>query len=160
MNAMIRSLRKSGLGAGLLAFLLSTGAGAHEASTHDLSKEPTITVYRDPNCGCCSKWIEHLIKHGFVVKDRKSDEMSEIKRGLGVPEKLESCHTGVVNGYVIEGHVPAADIHRLLKEKAKVAGLAVPGMPMGSPGMEGPRVDRYDVVSFDKTGTTKVFAKH
>jgi hypothetical protein len=86
--------------------------------------------------------------------------MSEIKRGLGVPEKLESCHTGVVNGYVIEGHVPAADIHRLLKEKAKVAGLAVPGMPMGSPGMEGPRTDRYDVVSFDKTGTTKVFAKH
>jgi hypothetical protein len=148
------------LGAGLLALLLTTGAGAHEASAHDLSKEPAITVYRDPNCGCCSKWIEHLIKHGFAVTDRKSDEMSEIKRGLGVPEKLESCHTGVVNGYVIEGHVPAADIHRLLKEKAKVAGLAVPGMPMGSPGMEGPRTDRYDVVSFDKTGTTKVFAKH
>jgi hypothetical protein len=140
--------------------LLSTGASANEASTHDFAKEPTITVYRDPNCGCCTKWIEHLIKHGFLVIDKKSDEMSEVKRGLGVPDKLESCHTGVVNGYVIEGHVPAADIHRLLKEKTKVAGLAVPGMPMGSPGMEGPRTDRYDVVSFDKTGNTKVFAKH
>jgi hypothetical protein len=160
MNAMMRSMRKSGLGAGLLALLLSTGAGAHGASTHELSKEPTITVYRDPNCGCCTKWIEHLTKHGFLVTDRKTDEMTEIKRGLGVPGKLESCHTGVVNGYVIEGHVPAADIQRLLKEKTKVAGLAVPGMPMGSPGMEGPRTDRYEVVSFDKTGNTKVFAKH
>jgi len=158
---MIRSMGKSGLRAGLLMLVLTTGASGHEASSpHAFSKEPAITVYRDPSCGCCSKWIEHLIKHGFLVKDRKSDEMSEIKRGLGVPKKLESCHTGVVNGYVIEGHVPAADIQRLLKEKTKVAGLAVPGMPMGSPGMEGPRVDRYEVVSFDKAGNTKVFAKH
>jgi hypothetical protein len=154
-------MRKSVLRAGLMMSVLTTGASANEAaSTHDFAKKPAITVYRDPNCGCCTKWIEHLIKHGFLVTDRKSDEMSEVKRGLGVPEKLESCHTGVVNGYVIEGHVPAADIHRLLKEKTKVAGLAVPGMPMGSPGMEGPRTDRYDVVSFDKTGNTRVFAKH
>ncbi len=158
---MIRSMIKSGLRATLMVLVLTTGASANEAaSIHELSKEPTITVYRDPNCGCCSKWIEHLIKHGFLVNDRKSDEMSEVKRGLGVPGKLESCHTGVVNGYVIEGHVPAADIKRLLKEKTKVAGLAVPGMPMGSPGMEGPRTDRYDVVSFDKSGNTRVFAKH
>ena len=157
---MIRSMRKSGLGAGLLALLLSTGAAAHESSAHEFSKEPTITVYRDPNCGCCTKWIEHMIKHGFRVNDRKSDEMSEIKRGLGVPEKLESCHTGVVNGYVIEGHVPAADVQRLLKQKPKVAGLAVPGMPMGSPGMEGPRKDSYEVLGFDKTGKTTVFARH
>jgi len=154
---MIRSIGKSALRAGLLMLVLTAAAPAHEAT---FSKEPAITVYRDPNCGCCTKWIEHLIKHGFLVTDRKSDEMSEVKRGLGVPEKLESCHTGVVNGYVIEGHVPAADIQRLLKEKTKVAGLAVPGMPMGSPGMEGPRTDRYDVVSFDKAGNTKVFAKH
>ncbi len=158
--AIMRSMKRMRLGAGLIALALSTGAAAPAEPLHDFSKEPTITVYRDPNCGCCTKWIEHLIKHGFTVNDRKSDEMSEIKRGLGVPEKLESCHTGVVNGYVIEGHVPAADIHRLLKEKTKVAGLAVPGMPMGSPGMEGPRTDRYDVVSFDKAGHTKVFAKH
>jgi len=83
-----------------------------------------------------------------------------IKRGLGVPEVLESCHTGVVNGYVIEGHVPALDIKRLLKQKPKVVGLAVPGMPVGSPGMEGSRVDRYDVLSFDKAGKTAVFARH
>jgi len=153
------STRKIRLGIGLLALVMTTGAAA-PSSMHALSKQPVITVYRDPNCGCCTKWIEHLIKHGFRVKDNKSAEMSGIKRGLGVPERLESCHTGVVNGYVIEGHVPAADIKRLLKQKPKVAGLAVPGMPMGSPGMEGPRKDRYEVLSFDKTGRTRVFAKH
>lgn len=158
---MIRSIRKLGLGAGLVGVALSTVAAAHGPSPiHVASKDPVITVYRDPACGCCTKWIDHLIKHGFRVKDNKSDEMSEIKRGLGVPESMESCHTGVVNGYVIEGHVPAADIQRLLKQKPKVAGLAVPGMPMGSPGMEGPRTDRYDVLSFDKSGKTTVYAKH
>src|SRR5687768_12736546 len=156
---MKHSTRKIRLGVGFLALAMTTGAAA-PSSSHAFSKEPVITVYRDPNCGCCSKWIEHLIKHGFRVKDNKSDEMSEVKRGLGVPDSMESCHTGVVNGYVIEGHVPAADIKRLLKEKPKVAGLAVPGMPMGSPGMEGPRTDRYDVLSFDKSGKTSVYAKH
>ena len=156
---MSRSTRKIRLSIGFLALAMITGAAA-PSSMHEHSKEPVITVYRDPNCGCCTKWIEHLIKHGFRVKDNKSAEMSGIKRGLGVPERLESCHTGVVNGYVIEGHVPAADIKRLLKQKPKVAGLAVPGMPMGSPGMEGPRKDRYEVLSFDKTGRTRVFAKH
>lgn len=152
------STKQIRLAVSLLALAMTTGAAA--PSSHAFADHPVITVYRDPNCGCCTKWIEHLIKHGFRVKDNKSDAMSEVKRGLGVPESLESCHTGVVNGYVIEGHVPAADIQRLLKAKPKVAGLAVPGMPMGSPGMEGPRTDRYDVVSFDKTGKTAVFAKH
>jgi len=156
---MSRSTRKIRLSIGFLALAMTTGAAA-PSPMHDLYKGPVITVYRDPNCGCCTKWIEHLIRHGFRVKDNKSAEMTEIKRGLGVPESLESCHTGVVNGYVIEGHVPAADIKRLLKQKPKVAGLAVPGMPMGSPGMEGPRKDRYEVLSFDKTGRTRVFAKH
>jgi len=156
---MNRSTRRLRLGIGFLALAMSTGAAA-PSSMHAFSKEPVITVYRDPNCGCCSKWIEHLIKHGFRVDDKKTAEMPEIKRGLGIPDDLESCHTGVVNGYLIEGHVPAADIKRLLKEKPRVAGLAVPGMPMGSPGMEGPRTDRYEVVSFDKSGNTKVFAKH
>ena len=155
---MKHSTKQLRLALGLFALAMTTGAAPSES--HAFAKEPVITVYRDPNCGCCTKWIEHLIKHGFRVKDNKSDAMSEVKRGLGVPELLESCHTGVVNGYVIEGHVPAADIQRLLKAKPKVAGLAVPGMPMGSPGMEGPRTDRYDVVSFDKTGKTAVYAKH
>jgi hypothetical protein len=156
---MKRSTRRFRLGIGFLALAMTTGAAA-PSSSHAFSSEPVITVYRDPNCGCCTKWIAHLIKHGFRVKDNKSDTMSEVKRGLGVPDSMESCHTGVVNGYVIEGHVPAADIQRLLKEKPKVAGLAVPGMPMGSPGMEGPRTDRYDVLSFDKSGKTAVYAKH
>jgi hypothetical protein len=86
--------------------------------------------------------------------------MTAIKRTLGVPDGLAACHTAIVNGYLIEGHVPAADIARLLKEKPKVAGLAVPGMPMGSPGMEGPRTQRYQVLSFDKAGKTKVFASY
>lgn len=156
---MSRSTRKIRVSVGFLALAMTTGAAA-PSTVHEHPKQPVITVYRDPNCGCCTKWIEHLIKHGFRVTDKKSNEMSEIKRGLGVPEKTESCHTGVVNGYVIEGHVPASDIKRLLKEKPKVAGLAVPGMPMGSPGMEGPRTDRYEVLSFDKAGVTKVFARH
>lgn len=154
-------MRKFGLGAAMVALTVTTGAAAHGPSPmHSLDKEPKITVYKDPNCGCCDKWIEHLIKHGFRVTGKNTSEMTEIKRGLGVTEGLESCHTGVVNGYVIEGHVPASDIKRLLKSKPSVAGLAVPGMPMGSPGMEGSRVDRYDVLSFDKAGKTGVFAKH
>lgn len=156
---MKRSLMKTGLGAALLALVAATAAVA-PSPVHAHDNEPVITVYRDPNCGCCKNWIAHLVKHGYKVDDKTTADMSEIKRGLGVPDDLKSCHTGVVNGYVIEGHVPAPDIRRLLDEKPSVAGLAVPGMPMGSPGMEGSRVDRYDVISFRKDGKTEVFAKH
>jgi hypothetical protein len=123
-------------------------------------KTPTITVYKDPGCGCCKSWIEHLIKNGYRVDAKDTPDMAEVKRTLGVPDRLSACHTGVVNGYLIEGHVPAADIARLLKEKPKVTGLAVPGMPMGSPGMEGPRAQHYQVLSFDKSGKTKIFASY
>jgi hypothetical protein len=152
-----RFVRTFALGASFLALALTTGATRPSAVT---AKEPTITVYKDPNCGCCKSWIEHLIKHGYRVDAKDTSEMAEIKRTLGVPDDLTSCHTGVVNGYLIEGHVPAADIARLLKEKPKIAGLAVPGMPMGSPGMEGPRTDHYKVLSFDKAGKTKTFASY
>jgi hypothetical protein len=151
-------VRTFSLGASFLALILTTGAARPSAEV--ISKEPTITVYKDASCGCCKSWIEHLIKHGYRVDAKDSDDMTEIKRSLGVPEALTSCHTAVVNGYLIEGHVPAADIARLLKTKPKVAGLAVPGMPMGSPGMEGPRTQKYDVLSFDKAGKTKVFASY
>jgi len=151
-------VRTFSLGASFLALVLSTGAA--RPSAEGISKEPTITVYKDASCGCCKSWIEHLIKHGYRVDAKDSDDMTEIKRSLGVPEALTSCHTAVVNGYLIEGHVPAADIARLLKTKPKVAGLAVPGMPMGSPGMEGPRTQKYDVLSFDKAGKTKIFASY
>jgi hypothetical protein len=154
-----RFLRPFALGVSVVALALTTGAAP--VSPIDVApKTPTITVYKDPGCGCCKNWIEHLIKHGYRVDAKDTPGMTEVKRTLGVPDRLSACHTAVVNGYLIEGHVPAADIARLLKEKPKIAGLAVPGMPMGSPGMEGPRVQHYQVLSFDKAGKTKVFASY
>jgi len=125
-----------------------------------VAAKPTITVYKDPSCGCCKKWIEHLVKHGYRVDAKDTPGMAEIKRTLGVPDRITSCHTAVVNGYLIEGHVPAADIDRLLAQKPTIAGLAVPGMPVGAPGMEGGTAQRYQVLAFDKKGKTTVFASH
>ncbi|WP_374089546.1 DUF411 domain-containing protein [Methylomicrobium lacus] len=117
-----------------------------------------ITVYRSSTCGCCGKWIDHLKQNNFNVKDNVSDDMEAIKSQYGVPKEMASCHTAVVNGYVVEGHVPAADIIKLLKDKPKVTGLAVPGMVTGSPGMEmGGHVDPYDVMSFDKEKHFQIF---
>ena len=147
------------LGASFLALTLTTGAATPSRVGAD-PKQPVITVYKDASCSCCKSWIEHLIKHGYRVDAKDSPDMTEIKRSLGVPEGLSACHTAVVNGYLIEGHVPAADIARLLKTKPKVAGLAVPGMPMGSPGMEGPRTQHYQVLSFDRAGKTRIFASY
>jgi hypothetical protein len=123
---------------------------------------PSMSVLRDPGCGCCLNWVAHLEKAGFKVTVAESADMARVKDSRGVPQSARSCHTGVVAGYVIEGHVPAADIQRLLKEKPAVAGLAVPGMPAGSPGMEVPtgRTDPYDVLSWDAQGRTAVFARH
>ena len=154
-NPFIKTLT---LGASFLALALTTGAARPSVATTE--KKPVITVYKDAACGCCKSWIEHLIKHGYRVDAKDTPDMTDIKRSLGVPEELSACHTAVVNGYLIEGHVPAADIARLLKEKPKVAGLAVPGMPMGSPGMEGPRTQRYQVLSFDTAGKTKIFTSY
>jgi hypothetical protein len=154
-----RFVRTFALGLSFLALTLTTGA-APPSSFSAAAKKVTITVYKDPGCGCCRNWIAHLIKHGYRVDAKDTPEMTAIKRTLGIPDGLTACHTAIVNGYLIEGHVPAADIARLLKEKPKVAGLAVPGMPMGSPGMEGPRTQHYQVLSFDKAGKTKVFAAY
>jgi len=120
----------------------------------------TVTVFKDPNCGCCKSWIEHLRKHGYDVIARDTSDVVPTKRTARVPQQLYSCHTAFVNGYVVEGHVPAADIDRMLKQRPKIAGIAVAGMPAGSPGMEVGRVDRYDVVAFNRDGTTRVFARH
>jgi len=119
-----------------------------------------VTVYKDQNCGCCKSWIEHLRRHGFEVVAHDTPDVTEAKRTGNVPEKLYSCHTAFVGAYVVEGHVPAADIQRLLRDKPKVAGLAVPGMPSGSPGMENGRKDPYDVIAFTRDGRTSVFARH
>lgn len=122
----------------------------------------TVSVFKDASCGCCAKWVEHLEQHGFVTKTTNVTNIDDVKDKNGVPAQARSCHTGIVAGYVIEGHVPAADVQRLLKERpAGVVGLAVPGMPIGSPGMEvGSRVQPYSVLAFDKQGKTTVFAKH
>jgi hypothetical protein len=142
------------------ASLALTTAAVRTSPSDASAKKPVITVYKDPSCGCCKNWIAHLIKHGYRVDAKDSPNMTEIKRTLGVPTGLTACHTAMVNGYLIEGHVPAADIDRLLAQKPKIAGLAVPGMPAGSPGMEGASAQRYQVLTFDKSGKTTVFAKH
>lgn len=120
-----------------------------------------VVVYKSPTCGCCNKWIEHLQANGFTVKAQNVADIMPYKSANGVPHALASCHTAKVDGYVIEGHVPAADIKRLLKERPKVLGLSVPGMPIGSPGMEqGAHKEKYDVLSFDQAGNTRVYARH
>jgi hypothetical protein len=124
------------------------------------SAEDTITVYKSPTCGCCTKWISHLEANGFKVNAIDTKDMYKVKKEAGLHPGLGSCHTGIVDGYTIEGHVPASDIKRLLAERPAVRGLAVPGMPMGSPGMEGPRKDRYSVLTFDGSGKTTVFSTH
>lgn len=120
---------------------------------------PPMTVYKDPNCGCCAEWVSHVRKAGFVVTVRDTADMASVKASFGVPSALESCHTARVGAYAIEGHVPADLIQKLLRDQPVARGLAVPGMPQGSPGMEqGAPKDAYDVLLFDKTGKTRVFA--
>lgn len=119
-----------------------------------------ILVYKSPTCGCCTAWVDHLNASGFEVTARNVADVAPIKERYGIPARLASCHTGVVGGYAIEGHVPAADIQRLLREKPKGVGLAVPGMPAGSPGMEGGPKERYDVMLVEQGGASRVFARH
>lgn len=157
---------RSILRVGGLAVIAAAVAASAPSAAHETSRAPAeITVFKSPTCGCCSKWVDHLRKHAegtaFIVTARDTSDMASVKTTAGVPEKVHSCHTAFVGGYVVEGHVPAEDILRMLKEKPKVAGIAAPGMPVGSPGMEvGSRQDAYDVVAFKRDGSTSVFAKH
>ena len=130
-----------------------------EAAGPTLTK---LTVYKDPSCGCCTKWVAHLRANGFAPDVHDRTDVTALKDSLGVPAALRSCHTAVIGKYVIEGHVPSADIKRLLAARpAGIMGLAVPDMPSGSPGMEmGGRADRYDVMAFGVKGATRVFATH
>jgi hypothetical protein len=124
--------------------------------------EPTqITVYRSPNCQCCHKWIEHLKKHDITVVDEVTHNLEAVAPRQNVPTVMRSCHTAVINGYLIEGHVPAQDIKRLLVEKPPVIGLSVPQMPVGTPGMEmGTKKDNFTVVSFDKDNQFRIFNRY
>ena len=119
-----------------------------------------IEVYKSPTCGCCRKWAEHLQQNGFEVTVHEISDITAFRAKAGVPQPLASCHTGLVEGYVVEGHVPAADIQRLIKERLKARGLAVPGMPKGSPGMEAPRAEPYDVLLFSADGATRVYRSY
>jgi len=141
--------------------LLASSLLLHSLLIHAEPNIKEMTVYRSPTCGCCGKWLEHVKSHHFVVQDIISDDMQAIKKRFGVPDKLASCHTAIVEGYVIEGHVPADDINKLLHDKPKVIGLSAPGMPMGSPGMEmGAQKDHYQTLTFDKDGNVQTFAEH
>ena len=115
----------------------------------------TLDVFKDPNCGCCVGWVDHLRRQGFAVRATNTSDMTSIKKRLGVPEPLASCHTAQLGSYVIEGHVPAHAIKRLLAERPEALGLAVPGMPIGSPGMEGGIPETYDVILFGANGQSR-----
>ncbi|MDP6435807.1 MAG: DUF411 domain-containing protein [Gammaproteobacteria bacterium] len=128
--------------------IAETGAGPH------------VQVYKSRTCGCCNKWIDHLRAAGFAVEASNVEDVDVYKREHGVPVQLSACHTALVDGYVVEGHVPAEDVIRMLRQKPDIAGIAVPGMPLGSPGMEVPNPVRYETLSFDRDGNTEVFAVH
>lgn len=146
--------RRTFLHGALAAALLPLSARA--------AAKPKITVYKTPTCGCCQDWVEHLEKNGFQVIVNDVPSTTPYRAKFGVPADLGSCHTGVVEGYALEGHVPASEISRLLAERPKARGLAVPGMPVGSPGMEveGTRRDAFDVVLFADDGSRKVYQRY
>jgi hypothetical protein len=147
----------------LLRALSSLGLVAPTFYFPVIAQSTIVEVWKDPNCGCCQSWVDHLEANGFKVEVRNVGNTSARKR-LGMPEKLGSCHTAKVSGYVLEGHVPAADIRRLLTDRPVALGLAVPGMPIGSPGMDGPeykgRKDSFDVLLVQKNGSTESFARY
>lgn len=144
-------------GCGLLAMLLLACQASAPAAD---SEQPLVTVYKSPTCGCCTKWAAHLEANGFRVQVKDVTDLAAVKAQYGVPERLTACHTAVVEGYVVEGHVPATDIVRLLSERPAVRGIAVPGMPLGSPGMESSTTQPYTTYTFDEVGNITVFAEH
>jgi hypothetical protein len=132
--------------------LIVGAASLLQSAMPGAAAEPVITVHKDPNCGCCAGWVQHLQRAGFPTEVIETRDLDAVKTSLKVPNDLAACHTAEVAGYVIEGHVPAIALKRLLAEKPDATGLAVPGMPVGSPGMEGGTPERYDVVLFGPNG--------
>lgn len=164
-------LRSPLLFAGVLVLASATASAGRSARlakdgppAESLSAKVVMEVYKSPTCGCCKAWVDRMKAAGFDTKvtDLPEAALQKEKARLGVTDNLASCHTAVVNGYVVEGHVPAEDIQRMLRDKPKIAGIAAPGMPRGSPGMEVPggTKDAFDVVAFTKAGKTSVYAKH
>ena len=139
-----------------------TSAQSVEATGAEIAAQPLVIVYKSPTCGCCEDWITHMEENGYVVEAHDTNDLVALKTENHVPSQLQSCHTAIIDGYVIEGHVPAEDINQLLAERPDVTGLAVPGMPIGSPGMEvdGYDAQPFDVIAFDQAGDVQVFASH
>ncbi|QHG15723.1 DUF411 domain-containing protein [Nostoc sp. ATCC 53789] len=143
------------------AQLVSTTKRIQDKQTPSKSTPLNATVYHSPECNCCGGWIDHLKTQGFEITDFSTPDIETVKQKYNVPDNLSSCHTAIVNGYVIEGHVPANDIKRLLQEKPNVVGLSVPQMPVGTPGMEmGNRKDPFTVFAFDGNKSVAVFNKY
>ena len=135
-------------------------AGALSAAPVLAQSQPPIELYKSATCGCCGQWAEHMRSSGFKVTEHNVDDVPAARQKLGMPERLGSCHSARIGHYVIEGHVPAADVRRLLKEKPEALGLAVPGMPAGPPGMDVPNSPPYETLLVQTDGSTRVFAKH
>ena len=155
MTAIAAALPRRGLILGLTAAIAAGGSA--QAATR------SITVYKTPYCGCCKGWITHMIRAGFSPKVIEVEDLAPIRARHGVPFRLSSCHTGLIGGYVVEGHVPPKDVVRLLAERPKALGITVPGMPIGSPGMESPHgaTEAYaTLLLLDRSGKTRVFARH
>ena len=142
-----------------LTAVVALGIGGSEPGRVPVSPPETVTVYKSPTCGCCSKWVDHLRAAGFTVVVHDTDNLDEVMTDFAVPRQLASCHTAKVGKYVVEGHVPADLIAKALREHPAIAGLAVPGMVAGSPGMEGGAAQHYDVVAWTAAGQTTVYAR-
>lgn len=144
----------------LLGGVLALAGSAASQTRPAAGAKPSVTVYKSATCGCCSKWVEHMKANGFNVTALDVDDIEVPMKTYGVPSAAASCHTALVGGYVVEGHVPADVVSRMLREKPAIAGIAAPGMPAGSPGMEVPGYKgSYDVLSFDKAGKTALYEK-
>lgn len=165
MKIQITLRRMRGAALALLAIAAtacgSPGSGAGEpdrATAREVgAADGVVIVYKSPTCGCCAKWVDHIREAGFRVEVRDTVNVQPVKTAHGLPAHLASCHTALVGGYVVEGHVPADVVRRLLRERPDVAGIAVPGMPAGSPGMEGFWTEPYDVIAFGRDGGTSVY---
>jgi hypothetical protein len=141
------------------ASLLASGGAIQRSASRGAAPAQPITVYRTATCGCCAKWIDHLKAAGFAPTVNIVESTAAVAPAKVVPSALRSCHTASLEGYTVEGHVPADVIRKMLKERPKIAGIAVPGMPAGSPGMESSNPQPYDVIAFDAAGRTSVFAQ-
>lgn len=161
MTALFAARRRHVLTLALAAAAIAWSSGVWLAAQTRGGTRPQLTVYKSATCGCCKLWIEHMTSNGFEVKAFDVEDIDAVKRERGVPSAAASCHTGIVNGYIVEGHVPADAVLKMLKDKPDIKGIAVPGMPVGSPGMEvaGAPKQAYAIVSIDKAGKTQIYER-